>query len=301
MHGAHTGLAPRSRWARERAGDQLVGGAEVSGRVEEPRDLRARRGAPHVVAAARTSANGRPLRDRRARRLRDELVGGGRPSAGASAVVTRSASSAPRVRSRFARIRSASTSRCARQSRSQAAAEPTVSSSSRSGRHSACHAPGGALVLVGHRRRAASRRGRGRASRAATRADRGDRVPLVRQRRGAAAAGDALAHLADLGLGEQDDVARRPSRRRPRPTPSAPASSRRARADRVPRRAPARRARARRRARPRTSRPGLAERGERARRRRRTGPRGACAATSASRAARLVEPGQPASPPSART
>ena len=38
------------------------------------------------------------------------------------------------------------------------------------------------------------------------RGDRGDGVALVRQRRGPAAAGDVLAHLADLGLGQQHEV-----------------------------------------------------------------------------------------------
>ena len=54
------------------------------------------------------------------------------------APATRSASSAS---SRFARIRSGSTSSCSRHSRSQAAAEPVLRRSSRSGAHSACHAP----------------------------------------------------------------------------------------------------------------------------------------------------------------
>ena len=55
-------------------------------------------------------------------------------------------------------------------------------------------------------------------------ADRGDRVVLVRHRRRAAAARDALAHLADLGLREQDDVAGDLAAT-PAAAPSAPARS----------------------------------------------------------------------------
>ena len=64
-----------------------------------------------------------------------------RPIAPVSAVVTCSASSRPPVRSRFARMRSGSTSSPSRQSRSHAAADPVATSSARSGAHSACHAP----------------------------------------------------------------------------------------------------------------------------------------------------------------
>ena len=102
-------------------------------------------------------------------------------------------------------MRAASTSRPSRLVRSQAAAEPVVISRSHSGRHSLCQAPAArsCSCTIAASRVATSA---GRLLRAAERGDRGDRVALVRHR--GRAAGRGLAHLADLGLGEQGDVAR---------------------------------------------------------------------------------------------
>ena len=102
-------------------------------------------------------------------------------------------------------MRSASTSRPSRHVRSQAAAEPVVISRSHSGRHSLCQAPAARSCSCDHRVQQRGDEAR-RLLGAAERGDRGDRVALVRHR--GRAAGRGLAHLADLGLGEQRDVAR---------------------------------------------------------------------------------------------
>ena len=81
---------------------------------------------------------------------------------------------------------------------------------------------GGALVLLLHR--GEQRRDQpGRLAGAGARRDRGDRVALVRHR--GRAAGRGLAHLADLGLREQHDVAGRLRDRARRRCPSAAASA----------------------------------------------------------------------------
>ena len=169
--------APRGACARPRPSALPV--VEVQRAVDEARPPT--RGSP-AGRAARPRAPRRPAR--RPRRAKSSaaqraapVVRSGRPRPS-----TRSASSRPPVASRFARMRSGSASSPSSDSRSQATAEPVERSSSPSGRHSACHAPAArsCSCAIAPSRVAASP---GACCAHAERADRRDRVALVRHRR----------------------------------------------------------------------------------------------------------------------
>ena len=129
------------------------------------------------------------------------------PSRSRSPVVACSASSSPPVTSRVAATRSGSTTRWVSRVGEPRRAGPDGAQQLGQRAPLGVPRPGGALVLVqrggGEQPR---RRGPGAAIGGGPRGHRGDRVALVRQRRGPAAAGDVLAHLADLGLGQQHQV-----------------------------------------------------------------------------------------------
>ena len=194
------GRAARGRRARR--------SSQVLGRVQQRVGSRRRRGARDLGLRRERLVQRRPAARRGDGRAVDEVVRGLAAERLGSAPLTRSASSAPPVRSRLARMRSGSTSRLL-----EAVAQPRRRRPRR-GQQVAQRLPlgvpraGGALVLVGHARRAAWRRAPERGSAPARAEIAADRVALVRQRRRAAAPGRALAHLADLGLREQHDVAR---------------------------------------------------------------------------------------------
>ena len=221
-----------------------------------------------ALPPSRGSRRGRAARPRAPRRRAPPPRRGSRRppapravSASPASPFTRSAISRPPVASRFARIRCGSTSRPSSDSRSHATADPVERSSSPSGRHSACHEPAArsCSCAIAPSSVAASP-GACCAHASAQIAATGLRLcgiaeepPPLR-----------LAHLGDLGLGEQHDVARDLRHRA-----GGHRQRRRELADPPPQRVPRQHRLGqpeRRRVGLGHARPGLAERGQRARR-----------------------------------
>ena len=114
----------------------------------------------------------------------------------------------PRVASRLARIRSGCTTRPSSTSAMSTAAPPAAASAPAMPSHSACQAPA-ARSCSCTRLPVRSVAERLRPACTGERERRSDRVALVRERGGSAAAlAGGLAQLADLGLGHEHDVER---------------------------------------------------------------------------------------------
>ena len=227
----HAGRRPGSRATHvvmgpERVIDQPRRLAQVRRRIEERRVSGAVEPGPAAIVLDQGIDERCPRS--RVRRGRPQR-GPGRPTVPASAVsasTTRSARTMPPVAARFRRMASGRTTRCSRQSRSHAAAEPTATSRSRNGIHSG---------VPGSRRRARAR-GPSTPSRVATRPGAGWALAM---------AATAAIGLCFCGNGRRASSTRRRPRRPRRPR-SGRAARRRAPASRPrprPRRArrPARR------------------------------------------------------------
>ena len=221
--------AQASACRRESAIDQLAGRPERGRRVERGRELvraessitrgsatsSSRRSMPRSAACTLSSptsacAAARPIRSRE-REATPPRQRQARPHGRCSRSHPR------RERPRAPRARCAPPPR-----RPLRSSRALVSAS-----HSACQAPGCALVLLHERAREHADAGRGRGGRRRPRA-RADGVALVRHRRRAARPA-RLGDLADLGLREQRDVERRSCRARRRRASAAPSSAMRTR------------------------------------------------------------------------